>query len=104
MINIEKFTKKSISIVVFVSQTPKSAMKGHKQAISGIVWSDKTEIITGSWDHTIKTWDTELNGIKQEIHGDKCFFDIDYSPLSRVVIAGSADQHVRLYDPRSTGA
>lgn len=79
-------------------------MKGHKQAISGVVWSDKTEIITSSWDHTIKIWDTELNGIKQEIYGDKCFFDIDYSPLSRVVITGSADQHVRLYDPRSTGA
>lgn len=88
----------------FILQAPKRSMKGHKQAISGIVWSDKTEIITSSWDHTIKIWDSELGGIKHEIHGDKCFFDIDYSPLSRAVITGSADQHVRLYDPRSTGA
>lgn len=98
----ESASKRARSEYASKIKTPKSAMKGHKQAISGIVWSDKTEVITGSWDHTIKTWDTELNGIKQEIHGDKCFFDIDYSPLSRVVIAGSADQHVRLYDPRST--
>ncbi|GAB1861397.1 Ribosome biogenesis protein WDR12 homolog [Camponotus japonicus] len=83
------------------TKAPKCAMKGHKQAISGIVWSDKTEIITSSWDHTIKIWDSELGGIKHEIHGDKCFFDIDYSPLSRAAITGSADQHVRLYDPRS---
>lgn len=78
-------------------------MKGHKQAISGIVWCDKTEIVTGSWDHTIKIWDSELGGIKHEIYGDKCFFSIDYSPLTRTVITGSADAHVRLYDPRSTG-
>ncbi|KAL6258849.1 hypothetical protein P5V15_010795 [Pogonomyrmex californicus] len=84
------------------TKTPKCTMKGHKQAISGIIWSGRMEIITGSWDHTIKIWDTELGGIKHEIHGDKCFFDIDYSPHSRAVIAGSADQHVRLYDPRST--
>ncbi|XP_018366844.1 PREDICTED: ribosome biogenesis protein WDR12 homolog [Trachymyrmex cornetzi] len=98
----ESASKRARSEYANKTKTPKCAMKGHKQAISAIVWSDKTEIITGSWDHTIKTWDTELNGIKQEIYGDKCFFDIDYSPLSRVVIAGSADQHVRLYDPRST--
>lgn len=78
-------------------------MKGHKHAVSGVLWSDKTEIITCSWDHTIKIWDSELGGVKQEIHGDDSFFGIDYSPLSRTVIAGSADQHVRLYDPRSTG-
>ncbi|XP_011694790.1 PREDICTED: ribosome biogenesis protein WDR12 homolog [Wasmannia auropunctata] len=98
----ESASKKARLEYVNETKAPKCAMKGHKQAISGVVWSDKTEIITGSWDHTIKIWDAELNGIKQEIHGDKSFFDIDYSPLSRVVLAGSADQHVRLYDPRST--
>lgn len=78
-------------------------MKGHKEAISGIVWSDKTELITSSWDHTLKIWDSELGGIKHEIMGNKSFFDLDYSELSRTVITASADKHVRLYDPRSTG-
>ncbi|XP_012224179.2 ribosome biogenesis protein WDR12 homolog [Linepithema humile] len=98
----ESASKKAKSEFANKTKVPKCAMKGHKQAISGIVWCDKTEIVTGSWDHTIKIWDSELGGIKHEIHGDKCFFSIDYSPLARAVIAGSADQHVRLYDPRST--
>lgn len=83
-------------------KVPKRTMKGHKEAISGIVWSDKTELITSSWDHTLKIWDSELGGIKHEIMGNKSFFDLDYSELSRTVITASADKHVRLYDPRST--
>lgn len=78
-------------------------MQGHKEAISGVVWSDKSEIITSSWDHTLKLWDTELGGIKQEIPGNKSFFDLDYSPLSKTIVAASADRHIRLFDPRSTG-
>lgn len=87
----------------YILQVPKRTMKGHKEAISGIVWSDKTEVITSSWDHTMKIWDTELGGIKHELAGNKSFFDIDYSPLCRAVLAASSDRHIRLYDPRSKG-
>ncbi|XP_011502838.1 PREDICTED: ribosome biogenesis protein WDR12 homolog isoform X1 [Ceratosolen solmsi marchali] len=84
------------------TRVPLRTMKGHKEAISGVVWSDKTEIITSSWDHTLKIWDTELGGVKHEFTGNKSFFDLDYSPLSKVLITASADKHIRLYDPRST--
>ncbi|XP_043492313.1 ribosome biogenesis protein WDR12 homolog [Polistes fuscatus] len=93
---------KKIKLDYGKTRLPKRTMKGHKESISGITWSDKTEIITSSWDHTIKIWDSELGGIKHEIMGDKSFFDIDYSELSRTAITASADKHVRLYDPRST--
>lgn len=78
-------------------------MKGHKEAISGVVWSDTAEIITSSWDHTLKIWDSELGGMKNEIPGNKSFFDLDYSRLSHAIVTGSADRHIRLYDPRSMG-
>ena len=99
------FNKKIIycNIYYYIIKIPKRTMKGHKEAISGVVWSDKTEIITSSWDHTIKIWDSELGGIKHELAGNKSFFDLDYSTLSRTVITASADRHIRLYDPRSTG-
>ncbi|CAK9809521.1 Ribosome biogenesis protein WDR12 homolog [Anthophora plagiata] len=83
------------------TKVPKRTMKGHREAISGVVWSDKAEVITSSWDHTLKIWDTELGGIKHELSGNKSFFDLDYSPLSRSIITASADRHIRLYDPRS---
>lgn len=35
--------------------------------------------------------------------GNKAFFDVNWSPLSNSVLTASADRHIRLYDPRSSG-
>lgn len=78
-------------------------LKGHKEAISAVVWTDSQELATSSWDHTLRLWDAELGGLKSEIAGNKSFFDMSYSPLNRTVITASADRHIRLYDLRSTG-
>ncbi|XP_012286544.1 ribosome biogenesis protein WDR12 homolog isoform X1 [Orussus abietinus] len=84
------------------TRTPILTLQGHKEAVSGISWSGKTDVVTSSWDHTLKLWDTELGGIKHEIAGNKSFFDVDCSPISRLLVTASADRHIRLYDPRST--
>jgi ribosome biogenesis protein len=79
------------------------SFQGHKEAVSAVLWSEDGEMISSSWDHTIKVWDAELGGIKSEIIGNKSFFDLHWSTLNRLVITASADRHVRLYDPRSKG-
>ncbi|XP_059472358.1 ribosome biogenesis protein WDR12 homolog isoform X2 [Neocloeon triangulifer] len=94
----ESFPKK----IKFDSKSPLMSFQGHKEAISAVQWSEEGEMISASWDHTIKTWDAELGGIKVEIVGNKSFFDLSWSPLTRTAITASADRHVRLYDPRST--
>ena len=78
-------------------------LKGHKEAISAVQWTDSSEICTASWDHTLRLWDIEIGGIKSEIVGNKSFFDASWSPLNGLVITASADKHIRLYDPRCTG-
>ncbi|XP_011312673.1 ribosome biogenesis protein WDR12 homolog [Fopius arisanus] len=83
------------------TRIPKRTMKGHKEAISGTVWMDNNDLISSSWDHTIKIWDAELGGMKHEIVGNKSFFDVDFSKIGRVLVTASADRHVRIYDPRS---
>lgn len=77
-------------------------LAGHKEGISGVTWFDsKTEICSASWDHTIKIWDTELGGMKQELVGNKSFFDVSYSNQSKLLITAAAERTLRLYDPRS---
>lgn len=72
-------------------------LAGHKEGISGVTWMDsKTEICSASWDHTIKIWDTELAGMKQELVGNKSFFDISYSKQSRLLITAAAERTLRL--------
>lgn len=79
-------------------------LPGHKEAISGVIWTENNEVVSSSWDHTIKVWDAELGGMKSEIVGNKSFFSISRSPLNRTLITASADRHIRLYDPRSQGS
>lgn len=76
-------------------------MQGHREAISSVQWIDNDSLITSSWDHTINFWDLNLGGIKNVITGNKSFFDMSYSNLNGLIVTGSADKNIRIYDPRS---
>lgn len=43
-----------------------------------------------------------MNGIKNEIVGHKAYLSSSWSPLANSLLTSSADQYIRLYDPRST--
>lgn len=66
-------------------------------------WIADDEILSASWDHTLKIWDAEYGGIKHEVTANKSIFNAHYSEKNRQVVACGADRHVRLYDPRSNG-
>jgi len=76
-------------------------LQGHRECVSGVQWIDNSTILTSSWDHTIKIWDLELEGIKHEISTNKSIFDVSYSKLNGLLVTASADKNLRLYDPRT---
>ncbi|KAK2717707.1 hypothetical protein QYM36_006476, partial [Artemia franciscana] len=84
-----------------LTRTPLVTLSGHKEAVSGCVWTDNSEVCTCSWDHTIRLWDAQLGGIKAELTGNKSFFSLSWSSLNRSLLTSSADRHIRVYDPRS---
>ncbi|XP_072397302.1 ribosome biogenesis protein WDR12 homolog [Diabrotica undecimpunctata] len=98
----EPLQKRSKSSNNLVTKTPLSTLKGHKETISAVNWIDNYIVSTVSMDHTIKFWDAELCGIKNEVVGQKAYLSSSWSPLSNTLLASSADRHIRLYDPRST--
>ncbi|XKL66223.1 hypothetical protein PGB90_009643 [Kerria lacca] len=85
-----------------LTQVPKSTLQGHKEAISTVQWTEDNDIMSASWDHTIKLWDAEYGGIKTEIVGNKSIFNAHYSHLNHLIITCSADRHIRLYDSKSS--
>lgn len=82
-------------------RTPQVTLEGHREAVSSVQWIDNSTVLTSSWDHTLKIWDLSMRAIKNEIPGNKSFFDASYSSLNKMIIAASADKNIRLYDPRS---
>ena len=93
--------KSKISGKRALTRTPMMTLAGHKEGISGVAWTEENEILTSSWDHTIKVWDFEMGGMKSELVGNKSFFGLSYSTLNRTIITASADRAIRVYDPRS---
>jgi ribosome biogenesis protein len=82
-------------------RTPLVTLEGHREAVSSVQWIDNATVLTSSWDHTLKIWDLSMRAIKNEIPGNKSFFDASYSSLNGMIVAASADKNIRLYDPRS---
>jgi len=83
------------------TRTPLLTMAGHNEGVSSLEWLEEKKVASASWDHTIKIWDIETAREEKLIQGNKVFMDISFSPLNRLIAAGSCDRHVRIYDPRS---
>ena len=37
-----------------LTRTPVATLAGHKEGVSGVAWMGEGEVVTASWDHTIK--------------------------------------------------
>jgi ribosome biogenesis protein len=78
----------------------------HSQLISGVSWgnhskSNTTNLITGSWDHSIKLWDMEKQDCLLTLNGSRVVSCLDTSYHTEGVVAtGHPDCTIRLWDVR----
>lgn len=91
-------------------RSPVITLEGHKEAITGCAWMSPEDasaianVATVSLDNTVKIWDIELGEVKQTLTSNKSFLTVSYSLQNSLLLTGSCDRHVRLWDPRqSTG-
>lgn len=56
----------SLYISLFL-QTPLMTLSGHTDGVSGVQWTDTSEIATCGLDCTLRIWDVELGGLKHQL-------------------------------------
>jgi len=74
---------------------------GHKQVVSAVAWTSNDDIVTGSWDFSIRFWDVE-SGINTDTkNSNKPIQSISYATQTQMVLTSHSDQTIRLWDKRS---
>ena len=73
-----------------------------QEAISGVAWRNNGELISVSWDHTIKIWELELGGLKNELVANKALFSVAIGgERGEQILVSGAERSVRMYDPKA---
>jgi len=76
-----------------------SRAKAHDDAVSSIAFApDGKTLVSGSWDRTVKTWDSKLNSRRIFAgHADQVCC-VGFTPDGKSVVSGSRDRTARLWD------
>ena len=83
-----------------ITKTPMVTLQSHRDAIVDVEWHplQPKQVVTASMDFNIISWDLELAGFVTRLHGARAFTSISVNPQNALIISGSTDDKVRLWD------
>lgn len=81
---------------------PLSLLKSHTGPVSSVVFApnDHTVAYSGSWDHTLKTWDLPTSTCVDTRSTSHSLLSLTTLPGTNLVAAGTSARHITLVDPR----
>lgn len=83
-----------------VEEIESMTFSGHTASVSCVQWPTATQLVSGSWDHTIKVWEVE-NGVDQNtLVAPTVVHSVSYSALHALIASSHADTAIRIWDPR----
>lgn len=84
--------------VVSISEKPKYSLKGHKDEVLDLSWSQSQQLLSSSMDKTVRLWDLETQScLKIFAHSDYVT-SIQFNPVAdNHFISGSLDGKLRIW-------
>ena len=83
-------------------------MEGHTDNVAAVAWESPTTVWSGSYDHTLKSWDSTTGQLTQSYEVPKAVMALAcVAGGGRVSWCGGGDKAVHMWDPRvgaTTGA
>jgi len=78
-----------------------NTLQGHSDYVSSVAFSpDGKLIVSGSWDKTVRLWNTTGKPIGQPFHINSYVTSVAFSPNGKLIVSGSWDKTVRLWRGR----
>lgn len=78
----------------------------HKDKVSAVAWADPNNPVvvwSGSWDHSIRSWDLFRESQVVTMNGTKVVTSLSSQIESQLIASGHADHVVRLWDAKTGG-
>lgn len=82
------------------TEAPMAVFEGHSQNVSALAWPHPNAVYSGSWDMSIRMWDTSTGTNANTWHGNKAVSGMSFSLLGNLLATAHHDKSVRIWDPR----